>query len=221
MFTFLQKHWKLFLLSLLVILGLVLQKLDIIDFLKLLTTIRGYTDYKWLVVALILYQVILFMFALPGSTALWLVAPVYTPVTATIILTTGGTLGGIAAYLFSRHLGHEWQTRIRQHHLFHTLEKRGDLLSLFGLRVLPGFPHSVINYTAGILHLPPLQFTLATFFGLAIKNMIYCTVIYRAFSLGKNNMTLTLIDVIPLLVLTLIIGVIRLGVWYRTNRSTH
>lgn len=221
MITFLRLHWKLFLLALLVVIGLLLQQLDILDLQMVLKTIRGYSEYNWLIVALIFYQVIFFMFALPGSTALWLVAPIYTPVSATLILTTGGTLGGLAAYYFSRHLGKDWQTRIRQHHLFHSLEKRGDSLTLLGLRILPGFPHSVINYAAGILRLPPAQFILTAAIGLAIKNAIYCTLIFRIFSLGNNEFEITLKDVTPLLVLTCIIVGIRVVLYFRSKNIKH
>lgn len=208
----LRQHWKPALLLTLILSGLVLQKLDLIQLDLILQTMRDYTHEHWLlmVIVLILYQVILFMFALPGSTALWLVAPIYPPVMAVIILTTGGLLGGIGAYFFSRHLGENWQQRIRQHRIFHSLEQRGDALTLLSLRILPGFPHSVINYAAGMLRLPLLQFCLTAIIGLGIKNAIYCVAIYKAVSLGLTNPQISYSDFIPLLLLTLLLIGVRI-----------
>lgn len=212
-------HWKPVLLVLLIIGGLILQQLELVELDELLKTMRSYADDHWLILLLILYQLVLFMFALPGSTALWLVAPIYAPLLATIILTVGSTLGGIAAYYLSRHLGENWQQRIRQNRIFHKLEKEGDMLSLLGLRILPGFPHSVINYTAGMLRLPLWQFILTTMVGLTVKNIIYCTIIYHAVSVGTSSAQLELYDVIPLLILTLFIALVRLYLHYtRKNR---
>jgi len=219
--NFLGRHWKIIFLILLITSGLILQKTDLIDWRELLQTIRTYSDNDWLIVVLILYQIILYMFALPGSTTLWLVAPIYAPTIATLILTTGGTLGAVAAYVFSHRLGEDWQRRIKAQPLFHSLQQRGDLLTLFGLRILPGFPHSVINYASGLLRLPVRQFILATAIGLTIKNIIYCTVIYRSFELGTSEQDLTIEDVVPLLILAGLIMALRLGQYFFSNRSNH
>jgi len=203
------------LLGTLLIGGLVLQALDIIDPIALLTQARHYADTPWLIAALIVWQIVLFTFALPGSTTLWLVAPLYPPLTAGLILVLGGTGGGVSAYFFARHLGSDWQARIRHQRVFQRMEQRGDMLTLLGLRILPGFPHSAINYGAGLLRLPLRQFVLTTALGLAVKSAIYCPVIYRAAGTDIRHFKLSIQEILPLLLLAL--GLVILSLYLHTR----
>lgn len=172
--------WPLWGLAALVGLGLVLQLLDVFDWRGAVLWARGQTQHGWLVVGLIAVQVLLFMFALPGSTLLWLVAPLYPPLLSTAILTAGGSLGALAAYFLARGIGERQRQALRQRRLYRLLEAHADGLTLLGVRLLPGFPHSVINYAAGVLRLPIPIFLLTTGIGFAVKAFLYSQVIYHA-----------------------------------------
>ncbi|MCK5091504.1 MAG: TVP38/TMEM64 family protein, partial [Gammaproteobacteria bacterium] len=148
----------IFLLLFLVIAGLILHYIDALEWRQVLEWAREYTQYWWLAPVLVGLQIVFFMFALPGSLFLWVATLLYPPVSATIILVAGSTLGGLAAYLISRTLATPWKKRIQQNQIFHTLQARGDFITLLALRIMPGFPHSVINYSSGILHLPISSF---------------------------------------------------------------
>ena len=97
--------------------GLMLELAGLLEPERLLHIARGYSDYWWLAVILVLLQIVLFTFALAGSVFLWVVAPIYPPEMATFILTAGGTLGGVGAYLFSNNLTQEWIERIETSHV--------------------------------------------------------------------------------------------------------
>lgn len=66
----------------LVCIGALLHALGVFDWRETLQWARGHAQHWWLAAALIAAQVVLFMFALPGSTVLWLVAPLYPPAAA-------------------------------------------------------------------------------------------------------------------------------------------
>lgn len=164
----------------LVFLGMLLHALDVFEWRETLRWARGHAQHWWLAAALIAAQAALFMFALPGSTLLWVVAPLYPPVAATAILTLGGSLGAVAAYVFARRMTAHQLAALRQKPLFRFLEKRADFPALLGVRLLPGFPHSVINYGAGVLRLPIAAFVAAAALGLGVKSFLYATVIHSA-----------------------------------------
>ena len=208
--AFFKQHWKGLLLIILLCLGLFLGLAERVPWQQLLSTARSYTEHWWLALLFVLYQVVLFMFALPGTSTVWLVAPIYPPISATLILTAGQTLGAIAAYHFSQQLGAKWHKRLFQHQLFQTLQRRGDLLTLFALRILPGFPHSVINYASGVLHLPKIQFVITTATGTMIKNFIYTQAIFKTMQGFEENGRLDTGTLMPLILLALLLFFARL-----------
>lgn len=164
----------------LVCVGVLLHVLDVFDWRETLQWARGHAQHWWLAVALIAAQVVLFMFALPGSTLLWLVAPLYPPALATAILTLGGSLGGLAGYYLARRMTTRQLALLRRERLFRFLEKHADFPALLGVRLIPGFPHSVINYGAGVLRLPVAAFLAAAALGLGVKSFLYASVIHAA-----------------------------------------
>lgn len=174
------RWWPLVLLAALAGTGLLLQVLDVIDWRATLQWARGQAQHGWLVAALIIVQVLLFMFALPGSTLLWLVAPLYPPLMATAILTAGGSLGALAAYFLARRLSDGQRAALQKQRLYRVVEARADALTLLGVRLLPGFPHSVINYAAGILRVPVTVVFVTAAAGFALKAFLYSQVIYHA-----------------------------------------
>ena len=171
---------KLLIIALLITVGISLEFAGLLDAEEMLTVARQYSDHWWLVVILILLQSVLFTFALAGSFFLWIVAPLYPPVAAALILAAGGTLGGIGAFFFSRRLTDDWIARIENSHAYRLLHKQDNFFTLFALRVLPTFPHSLVNYSSGMLNVKLSHFISAALLGLFIKSYIYCNVIYKA-----------------------------------------
>ncbi len=122
----------------------------------------------------------MFTFALADSLFLWVATPLYPPAMATFILTAGSTLGGISAYFFSKRLADDWITRIEKSHTYKLLHKQDNFFTLFALRVFLGFPHSLVNYSSGILKVKLSHFIAAVIFGISIKSYLYSNAIYNA-----------------------------------------
>ena len=171
---------KLIIIALLIAVGLALEFAGLLDAEKMLQVARGYADQWWLVLVLILLQAVLFTFALAGSFFLWIAAPLYPPPMATFILAAGGTLGGIGAYWFSRRLTDDWIARIESSHTYRFLHKQDNFFTLFAMRVFPAFPHSLVNYSSGMLKVNLVQFIVAAILGISIKSYVYAQVIYGA-----------------------------------------
>lgn len=202
--TTLFKLWKLLLLLVLILAGISLHYTGVVDWQSVLAWAGSYTQYWWLPIVLISVQVILFTFALPGSAMLWVVAPLYAPLSATIILVTGATLGALCANGFARWESVGWSKQIQENHFFRVLEQRAGLLSLIAIRLLPGFPHSVINYGAGVLRLPLSHFLASSIIGLTVKAYLYCNAIHSAVSAGELQELLQFQTLWPLLLLAVI-----------------
>jgi uncharacterized membrane protein YdjX (TVP38/TMEM64 family) len=194
---------KLVIVALLIALGLVLEILGLLDARQLLAIAQGYAQYWWLIPVLILAQTILFTFAWAGSVFLWIVAPLYDPVMATFILVAGGTMGGVSAYLFSGYLTEEWKARIQNSRSYRLLHAQDNFLSLFAMRVFPGFPHSLVNYSSGILNAKLTHFVVAAVLGIGIKSYIYARVINSATSSMSLEMLLDVSVIGPLIFLSL------------------
>ncbi len=168
---------KLVLLALLIVLGILLEIAGWLDARALLEIARGYAQHWWLALILIAAQAVLFTFALAGSLFLWVAAPLYPPLMATLILTAGGTLGGVGAYLFSRYLTEDWLDRLYRSRTYRLLQRHDNFLALFALRVFPGFPHALVNYSAGLLKARLSHFVAAAILGIGIKSYVYARVI--------------------------------------------
>ena len=105
--------------------GVIVEFSGIVDVQEMLAIAREYAQHWWLIVVLILLQALLFSFALAGSLFLWIAAPLYPPAMAAFILTIGGTLGGLGAYLLSGYLTLEWRQKVessRGYQLLHSLD---------------------------------------------------------------------------------------------------
>ena len=189
---------------LLVTAGILLEVAGLLDAEKMLNIARAYADNWWLILVLILLQVILFTFALAGSFFLWIVAPLYPPAMATFILAAGATLGGLTAYLFSKRLTDDWIERIENSHAYKLLHKHDNFFVLFALRVFPAFPHSLINYSSGILKVKLSHFIPAAILGISIKSYIYAEVIYNATTSASVEDLLDISTYGPLILLSAI-----------------
>jgi uncharacterized membrane protein YdjX (TVP38/TMEM64 family) len=199
------QHYKLIILVILLVLGLVLQQAGAIDLEELIILARQYADRWWLGVLLVVIQTILFTFAMAGSSIVWITAAIFTPATSTAIIASGTTLGGISAYFFSKRLSGEWSQKIKFSRIYQSLRKESNFFTLFALRVMPGFPHSVINYSCGILKTRLISFILAAFSGTAIKTYVYSIVIYNITTPDTLTRTINLSSVWPLMALSILI----------------
>ena len=198
-------HFKLIVLVALVCSGIILQLTGIVDFENLIDLARQSTDPKWLVVLLITAQTVLFMFALTGSSLVWITAVLFSPVNSSLIITVGTTLGSVAAYLFSTKLSADWVTRVRHSRIYRILKEEGNFSRLFALRIMPGFPHSIINYSSGILKLRLTHFIPATAGGTLIKAYVYSLVIHEATTAGSADNSINLEAIWPLFAISLTI----------------
>jgi uncharacterized membrane protein YdjX (TVP38/TMEM64 family) len=203
--------WPLIVLAVLVTLGIGLEALGLFDWRRVLGWARAFAGDWRLAAGIILVQVALFTFALPGSALLWLAAPLYSAVTATLILTVGGTAGAATAYLFARRLTRTGFAKAKERRVFRLLEARGDFLTLCALRMLPGVPHSVINYASGILRLPLPSFLAATALGLAVKTFLYSSAIHGFAESGTPADLLRPETMLPLFGLALLLLLGRLA----------
>ena len=182
---------KLVILLLLIAAGITMQVFDLLNPQELILIGRDYADHWWLIALLILLQVLLFTFALAGSQFLWVAASLYSPLTATFILTAGATLGGLSAYLFSAKLTEEWSDKVRASRVYNMLEKQDKFFTLLAMRIMPAFPHSLVNYSSGMLRVKWIHFIPATIIGISVKSYAYAQVIYAA--TGSATFT-TLLD---------------------------
>ena len=171
---------KIVILVVLAGLGIALELTGIIDSASLIAAARHYGEHWWLGILLVAIQSVLFTFALAGSSLVWLTAVIFTPWISTLILVAGTSLGSISAYLFSRRLSDEWAQKVKHTRMYTLLQKQSSLYTLLALRLMPGFPHSVINYSSGILKISLASFVPAVIAGSAIKSCVYSMLIYRA-----------------------------------------
>lgn len=195
---------KLSIIILLVLIGILFQVSDVFDVEKILAIAREYTDQWWLVVAFILLQIILFTFALAGSLIFWVVVTLYPPLISTLIVAVGATLGGLGAYFFSKYITDDWIKKIENSQAYKILHKEDNFFSLFALRVFPGFPHSLVNYSSGILQVKLSHFVAAAFLGVGIKSYIYADIIYNLSTKATIKDLLNVSTIAPLVLLSLI-----------------
>ena len=195
---------KLLIVVVLITAGILLDFAGWLDAGKILVVAREYADHWWLVVALILLQTVLFTFALAGSLVFWVAAPLYPPAMAAFILAAGATLGGIGAYFFSRYMTDEWTKRIENSQAYKLLHKQDNFFTLFALRVFPAFPHSLVNYSSGVLRVKLSHFIPAAFLGVGIKSYIYSDIIYNLTTTASIDDLLNVSTIAPLVLLSAI-----------------
>lgn len=209
---------RLLLILLLIMTGIAMQLSGLTDIPALIAIARGYAQYWWLIPVLILLQALLFSFALAGSLFLWIAAPLYPPAMATLILALGGTLGGLGAYFVANYLTGDWRRRIENSRSYRLLRAQDNFLTLFALRVFPGFPHSVVNYSAGVLKAKLGQFVIAALLGISIKSYFYASVIFSASSAPRLELLLDVEIFGPLIALS-VASAVGVLIHYRLSAS--
>jgi uncharacterized membrane protein YdjX (TVP38/TMEM64 family) len=138
---------------------------------------------------------------LPGSMCFWLIAPFHPPLHATILLLAGSVAGAIGAYQLSSRLSYTAPKSRLSRRITQLLTERSDLFTQTSLRVLPGFPHVLVNFTSGFLRLPLPTFILAAVLGLTSKWAVYCTAVYGARNVLQAEESLSLSALMPLAIL--------------------
>ena len=196
---------KIIVLGVLIAIGAFLQLSGLLNPGEIIVMARQYTDHWWLPVILVLLQVLLFTFALAGTVFLWVAAVLFPPVTASIILATGATLGGLSAYFFSATLSDEWVHRVENSNIYKVLHKQDNFFALLAMRIMPAFPHGLVNYSSGILKVNLVYFVPATFIGIGLKSYVYAPVIYQAAGGASLNDLLNIATFGPLVLLSVVI----------------
>ncbi|WP_447556215.1 TVP38/TMEM64 family protein [Vreelandella sp. EE22] len=181
-----------------------------------LTTLKTWADemshHPAVVISVMVTMAVTIAIGLPGSIGLWLIAPFYPPVVATLMLTLSSVIGAWGAYLLASRLNAQVKPGGLTYKVMQTLEQRSDLVTQCALRILPGFPHSVINYAAGLSRLPLRPYLLAATLGLSIKWGVYSSAIYGALEAIEEENALQFDVILPLLALAFLLLA---GAWYR------
>jgi uncharacterized membrane protein YdjX (TVP38/TMEM64 family) len=164
----------------------------------------------WALPALILLQAALFTFGLPGALVLWLVAPFFDTATAIATLLVGSLLGCAGARAVGAWLGEAVRAQYAHRRAFALLAERGDWGTQTALRLLPGFPHTVVNFGAGVLGLPLGPFLLAALVGFGVKCLLYVPAVRGLLADGEPGFSLGAATLLPLVLLALFVV---LGNW--------
>src|SRR5690606_41090126 len=111
------------------------------------------------------------------------------------------------------YVGNRWNPKGLTRKIMKMLDARGDLLTQCALRVLPGFPHSVVNYAAGLCRLPLVTFITAAILGLGIKWAVYASAIHSGLQpVTREDDALSFDILLPLIALALLLLI---GAWMR------
>lgn len=203
---------KLWILPLAVIAGLVIavwQPVGLDELLARGERIGSAPLYLTLVVVL---MAVMFTLGMPGSTGLWLIAPFNPPLISTVLLVTASTGGAVGAYVLAGHLHRDWQPSAMSNRVMEVLERHGDVLTQSAFRMLPGFPHSVINFAGGLLRLPLAGFIAAAVFGLSVKWAVYASAVHGITDAVAAGSVLRLDTLAPLFILVLMVLA---SAWFR------
>ncbi len=201
-----RRRWRLALLALLLVAGVGFAVTEPVDRAAAIAWGAALAESPWTAPLLVLLQILLFALSLPGTLVVWVVAPFYPPVVATALMLVGSVLGAVAAYAVAGFLGDAVHRRLAGHRTFRILSRRSDFFTQAALRALPGFPHGIINYSAGLLRLSWPTYLLAAVVGLAPKWAMYCWAIHGLFQRGLEQDTPGTATVLPLFLLALFLG---------------
>lgn len=172
---------------------------------ELLEAGRQLGENPLFLVGIVLGMAILFTFGLPASLCLWLIAPFQPPWIAVPLLLAGSLLGAAGAYFLGSKIRTGWQPGQFGKRVVTLLDQRGDFLTQIALRVLPGFPHSVINFAGGILRLNLVTFLFAALFGLAVKLGVYATAVHGATEAVETGEAISPTVIVPLILLAVLL----------------
>ncbi len=202
----------LWMIVLLIILGIVIGVWQPIELDELIEMGRQAADYPALIVAVLVIMVLMFSFGLPGSFGLWLIAPFHPPMLATALLLSSSVVGALGAYAFSARMGKDWTPSGMTAKVMKLLENQGGVMTQIAMRVLPGFPHSVVNFAGGVLKLPLPGFMIAALIGQGAKWAVYATAVYGVVDAVESGDAIQPITIVPLIVLSVLL---LSGAWFK------
>ncbi len=205
---------KLWILPALILIGALVSIWQPFSLEELLSWGRAASANPLIVAAIVLAMILLFAFGLPGSFGLWLIAPFQPPLVATVLMVLGSVLGALGAYALSRRMRGDWEPSGFPGKVVTLLENRGGIMTQTALRILPGFPHSVINFAGGLLLLPLLAFTISAVVGLTVKWGVYATAVHGLADAVETGNVIQASTLYPLLVLS---ALLLLGAWGRAR----
>ncbi|SEP04895.1 VTT domain-containing protein [Aquisalimonas asiatica] len=171
-------HWRVMALLGLLIAGPALALWEPMSLRELMELGQDYARKPWVGAGSVLLLAVMLTLALPGSLVFWLIAPFHPPAVAVPMLLAGSVPGCIGAYWVAATLGDRLRHARRTAGIVDFMRERSDTMSQCALRVLPGFPHAVVNYTAGVLRLRLTGFIIAAIIGLGIKWSLYSAAVY-------------------------------------------
>lgn len=206
------RNIKRLVLLVLVLVGLVLAVWQPIEIATLLKWGQLIGTSPLIVAAAMILIAGLFTFGLPGSLGLWLIAPFNPPWLATLLLVTASTIGALGGYAFSAHIENSRQGSPRSDKVVKVLRRNGDVFTLTALRMLPGFPHSAINFGCGGLRLPLPGFISSTVVGCSIKWGVYASAIHGITDMVEADDAIRIDALLPLFLLV-VLGLV--GAWVR------
>lgn len=119
---------------------------------------------------------------LTASAFLILTPLLFPPHVSALVTTAGFTLGAAGGYAVARFVGGRWAARHHGGRVHRFLTGHASFLALFGLRLAPASPHSLVNYAAGLAHLSFARFMLATAAAMALKSYVYALAVHSAVS---------------------------------------
>ena len=195
---------KLLLLPGLLLAGIIAQQKGYIDLASNLEGVEAFAQTWWALLAVVLIQTTLYLFAFPGSLLVWSLGVLYQPWVATLLVVIGGLSGSLAAYFFASGVSASWTARFARSKAYRLLQQNSGFLQLFALRCMPGFPHSFLNYSSGILKINLFAFVSSTVLGFALKGYIYCSAIYYAFHIEDTDQAISITTLLPLVLLVLL-----------------
>lgn len=163
------------------------------------------SNHPLTMLAVMLVMAVTLAVGLPGSIGLWLIAPFHPPWLATLMLIIGSAGGALGAYWLAARFRQNVVPRGLTKRVMDVMSQRGDALTQCAFRVLPGFPHSVINYAAGLLNLPVGTFIASAVIGLGIKWAVYASAIHGALEAVETGDALSIDVILPLIALTLLL----------------
>lgn len=201
---------KLLILPGVLLAGILAQQAGYIDLADELEKVEAVAQLWWMVLLVVLFQAIFYTFALPGSLLVVSLAAFYPPWAGTMLVVAGGLLGALAAYFFSAWLSPVWTARITRFKGYQLLKNNSGFLQLFALRCFPGFPHSIINYSSGLLKVRLKPFLLSTALGFTFKGYIYCSAVYHATHIQENGQSISFVTLLPLFFL---VAFSMMGIW--------
>jgi len=188
----------------LIITGIILQWLGVFDWYQLLNIAESYAHLWWFPFMIILAKTILYTFGLPGSVLYWIAGVLYHPLEATLIIAIGGVAGGVTAFTFSQRMLPEVMYKVKTSRFFSLMQRHSDFTTLCAIRILPTFPHSVINFGSGMIHVPPHRFIISTVIGFSVKGYLYASSIRNAVTADEIADLVSVETTLPLIIIALL-----------------